>query len=798
MGASTAYHLCRRGWTDVVLLERNEFTSGTTWHAAGLVTQARATTGGRAILQRSLEVFRNLEADTGFATGFKQTGTINVATSFDRLLEFKHQASSVRSSGIDAHLLSSSETHALFPLLAREGILGGLYYPEDGRANATDTTISLIRGAQQRGAKAFQHVAVSSTMVSNGRVAGVRTEQGDIEAEYVVNATGMWGRQLAAQVGVEVPLQAMAHYYVITDGMPESGCAPATVRVGDDYFYAKEEAGGLMIGFFEPGSYPWSSSGIPEGPSYIRLPEDWEHLSPFYERAVKRIPVLAELGIKLHFCGPESFTPDGQFHLGEAPRLRNYFIGAGFNSIGLMSGPGAGSVLADLIVDGRTPVDIPETDPARVQSHEVNRRFLEKRAAETLDIYYDTHWPFEQRQSARPLRVSPLHDRVSQAGAVFGELVGWERANWYAPNGIAKKYEYSFGRQNWFEYSADEHLSVREGVALFDQSSFGKILVQGRDATKLLNRLSVANVDREPGTIIYTQWLNQFGGIEADVTVTRINHDRFLVLTGPTTVLHDLAWLETHVGPEEFVTATDVTCGLAMLAIMGPDSRRFLRELTDCDLSNDSFPFGTSKDIDLGYSFVRATRITYVGELGWELLIPTDIAIHIYDVIVGAGSGFGLKHAGYHALNSLRMEKAYRSWGHDISSFDTPLEAGLGWAISWDKPGGFIGLEAISHQREVGIKRRLVQFLLKDPSKILIHDEPIYKEGNHVGRVASSMYGHTLGGSVALGWVTGPSLDIERSWFESGHFEIELAGERIPAEASLRPMYDPKNERPRS
>jgi glycine cleavage system aminomethyltransferase T/glycine/D-amino acid oxidase-like deaminating enzyme len=798
VGASTAYHLAKRGWKDVVLLEQNTLTSGTTWHAAGLITQARATDGTRQVVQRSLDIFRTLEADTGFATGFVRTGTINLATSANRWVELKHQASSVRSSGIEAQLLAVDQILGLHPLLNPDGVVGGLYFPEDGRGSATDTTISLVRGATQRGAQIFEQTNATGILTRDGRVTGVSTADGDIETEYVVNATGMWGREFGQKAGVNLPLQALAHYYVVTDSIPGLPRDLPTLKSGDDYSYVKDEAGALMIGFFEPGSYPWASSGIPINDGFTQLPEDWDHLGPFYEGMLKRIPILADIGIRLHFCGPESFTPDGFYHLGEAPYLQNYFVAAGFNSVGFLSGPGAGSVLADWIIDGRSPIDLPETDPARVQSHETNRRFLERRVVESLDISYEIHWPFQQRISARGLRRSPLHERTTTAGAVFGELVGWERPNWYAPAEVERRYEYSFERQNWFEHSAAEHRAVRESVGLFDTSAFGKLLIQGRDALALLQRLSTSDIDVDPGRIIYTQWLNLYGGIEADVTVTRMDEVRFLVLSGPLTVGKDRAWLTRNIGRDEFVTVTDVTTSMAMLTLMGPDSRRLLQPLTDVDLSNEMFPFGKSQEIDLGLAYVRATRMTYVGELGWELLISSDIAVHVYDTIVEAGREQSLRHAGYHALNSLRLEKAYRSWGHDISSHDTLLEAGLGFTASWNKSGGFIGRDALLKQKESGIGRRLVQFLLKDAEPLLTHDEPIFKDGEIVGRIASAQYGHTLGGAVGLGWVTAPSINLEPAWFESGVYEIEVADQRVPAVASLRPMYDPKSERPKN
>ena len=780
----------------MLLLERNTLTSGTTWHAAGLITQARGTWGTREIVRRSLDIFQNLEHDTGFSTGFVETGTIQLATSSDRFEELKHLASVVRGNDIEGRILDASQTLELHPLLDGEGLHGSLYFPRDGRGSAIDTTISLARGASSRGVQIVEGVAVDNVTTAGARVTGVRTAAGDVEAEVVVNATGMWGREFGGLSGVALPLQALAHYYVVTDeieGLPRN---LPTVKSGDEYAYVKDEAGALMVGFFEPHSYAWASSGIPASDGYIQLPEDWDHLAPYYERVIKRMPVLADAGIRLHFCGPESFTPDGQYHLGEAPGLRNYFVAAGFNSVGFLSGPGAGSVVADWIIDGRGPIDLPETDLGRVQRHETNRRFLEQRVVETLDLAYEIHWPFQQRQSARPLRVSPLYTATREAGAVFGELVGWERPNWYAPAGVAKSYEYSFGRPNWFVHSAIEHTAVREAVGMIDTSSFGKLLVQGRDAVHVLNRLSVADVDTALGKITYTQWLNDQAGIEADVTVTRLGQDEFLVLSGPATVSRDLAHLRRHITEQDFCTVADVTGTLAMLAVMGPNARNLLAPLTDVDLSSEAFPFGTSREIDLGLTYARATRITYVGELGWELLIPAESAGHVWDVLRSAGEPHGLRPVGYHAMNSLRLEKGYRSWGHDISAGDNPVEAGLSFTVSWNKPTGFVGRDALERIKADGVARRLVQFVLEDPAALLFHDEPIFRNQRCVGRVASAQFGHTLGRAVELGWVQAPEV-VPREWFEAEPFEIEVAGRRVPARASLSPMYDPKSQRPR-
>ncbi|MGZ4761307.1 MAG: FAD-dependent oxidoreductase, partial [Ilumatobacteraceae bacterium] len=494
VGCSVAYHLARRGWTDVVLLERNQLTSGTTWHAAGLITTARPTSAMRQVVKRSIEVFATLEADTGLSTGWEPTGTLHLATNADRWEELMRQASVSKPDDIAIDILDVEQTLERYPLLSPDGLVGSLFYPEDGRGNATDTTMSLARGARQRGVLMFENLPVVGIRTDGRRVTGVDTEVGSIEAEYVINCAGMWGRELAAMAGVQVPLQALAHYYVVTEAIPGLARGLPTIKSSDDWMYVKNEGDGLMVGFFEPGSYPWQSRGIPGDAAFVQLPDDWDHLGQFYEIAMHRIPALATAGIRLFFGGPESFTPDGVYHFGEAPNLQNFFIAAGFNSTGFLTGPGIGSVLADWLVDGRPSIDLPEANPARVMPHETNRRFLEERVKETLDVAYDMHWPYYQRQSARPLRRSPLYDSTAARGAVFGELIGWERPNWYAPDGIDRRYEYSYGRQNWFEHSAAEHRAVRESVGVFDISTYGKLLVQGRDGLAFLQRICAADI----------------------------------------------------------------------------------------------------------------------------------------------------------------------------------------------------------------------------------------------------------------------------------------------------------------
>jgi glycine cleavage system aminomethyltransferase T/glycine/D-amino acid oxidase-like deaminating enzyme len=803
VGCSTAYHLTRRGWSDVLLLERKQLTSGTTWHAAGLVTTARPTHGTRAIVQRSIEIFEHLEEVTGLSTGYRRTGTLNLAFSEDRWDELRRLASACRGNAIQVDLVGPDRVCELFPLLDPTDLVGAIHFPGDGRGNATDTAMSLARGARLGGATILEGVAVEDVALRDGRAVGVRTAWGDVEAEYVVNCTGMWGREVAARSGINLPLQALHHYYVITEELPGLPTDMPTLKSGDDYSYVKDEAGKLMVGFFEPGSEPWASRGIPADAEFTTLGENWDHLAPFYEQMARRIPVLEDLGVRLFFCGPESFTPDGIYHLGEVPGVRNYYAACGFNSIGFLSGPGAGQVLADWIVDQRPPLDLLEADPRRAVPHQVNRRYLEARVTETLDVSYEVHWPYQERESARGLRLSPLHTQVASAGAVFGEVAGWERANWYAVDaGTGRRgYEFTFGRQPWFDAVGEEHRAVRENVGLFDVSSFGKLRVIGRDVARLLQRVCANDVDVEPGRVVYTQWLNDWGGIEADVTVTRVSEEEYLVLTAAACLVRDQDWLRRHVAPDEQVVVVDASASLAMMTVMGPESRRLLQPLTDADLSNDAFAFATSRSIDLGHVFVRATRLTFVGELGWELLVPAESAPHVYAVLADAGSSFGMRHAGYHALNSLRMEKAYRSFGHDLGPLDTPLEAGLGFAVAWDKPGSFIGRDALLAARTaVPPARRLLQFVLDDPAACPYHDEPIYRDGTLVGRAGSSAFGYTVNRPVLLGYVdaapiVGEGQPVERAWFEAGSYEIEIGCERISARASLTPCYDPKSER---
>lgn len=799
VGTSVAYHLAKRGWRDVVLLERKRLTSGTTWHAAGLLTKLRATYNMSMLAKYAAELVAEIEALTGKGTGYRRTGSILVARTPGRWEEVKRGISMARICGFEVHVISPAEAKRLWPLMDESDMVGAAYLPEDGVANPTDVTQALAAAARLLGARIFEQTPVRDVVRRDGRVAGVRTDSGEIAADVVVNCTGMWARELGRRSGVSVPLHAAEHFYLITEPIPGLSPDLPVLRCPDDTAYIREETGKLMVGFFEPGAKPWATHGIPEDAEFTRLPEDWDHLAPYLALAARRVPILKDVGIQLFFNGPESFTPDDRYILGEAPELPGYWVAAGFNSVGFQSGGGAGRALADWIVDGHPPIDLSEVDIRRFMPFQGNRRYLHDRTTETLGLLYDMHWPFRQVETARDVRRTPFHDRVAARGACFGELAGWERANWYAPPGVEPRYEYSYFRQNWFDYSAEEHRAVRQGVGIFDQSAFGKISVVGRDAEAVLNRVCAADVAVEPGRIVYTQWLNERGGIEADLTVTRVSETEFLVITAAATVPRDLGWLRRQIPAEAHCFASDVSNAYAMLSVMGPRSRELLSGLTESDLSNAAFPFGASREIDLGYAFVRASRITYVGELGYELLVPADVALHVYDTIVAAGEAVGLRHYGYHALNSLRIEKAYRHWGHDISDEDTTLEAGLAFTHAWEKPGGFVGREALLRQRDAGpLRRRLAVFALDDPEPLLYHNEPIWRDGVLVGRLTSGWYGHTLGRAIGLGYVRNDAPEgASPEWIRAGRYELEVANERHPATVSLRPLYDPENERVR-
>jgi glycine cleavage system T protein len=794
-GCSVAYHLAKLGWTDIVLLERKRLTSGTTWHAAGLIGQLRNNQNMTRLAKYSADLYHSLEAETGIATGLRQNGSITVALSEARHEEILRQASMARAFGVDVQELSVAEIKQRYPHLNTGDVVAGVYLPKDGQCDPANITMALAKGARMQGAAIFENVKVTDVLKSDGRVTGVSwaTDDGDagtIAADVVVNCAGMWARELGKMSGVNVPLHACEHFYIVTEGIPDLGRLPV-LRVPDECAYYKEDAGKMMLGAFEPKAKPWGMKGISEDFEFDQLPEDFDHFEPILEAAVERMPLLAEAGIHTFFNGPESFTPDDRYYLGEAPELRGYWVAAGYNSIGIVSSGGAGFALAQWINDGEAPFDLWDVDIRRAAPFQGNRRYLKERVSETLGLLYADHYPYRQYETSRGIRRSPLHKQLEEHGAVFGETAGWERANWFARPGQTRAYEYSWKRQNWFENAREEHMAVREGVGMFDMTSFGKIRVDGRDALAFLQRLCANQMDVETGRLVYTQMLNKRGGIECDLTVTRLTDNAFFLVVPGATLQRDLAWLRRHLG-DEFVVITDVTASEVVLPVMGPKARELMQAVSPDDFSNEAFPFGTAREIEIGMGLARAHRVTYVGELGWELYVSSDQAPHVFETLMEAGNELGLKLCGLHTLDSCRIEKGFRHFGHDITDEDHVLEAGLGFAVKTEK-GDFIGRDAVLAKRESGLERRLLQFRLDDPEPLLFHNEPILRDGKIVGHVTSGNYGHYLGGAIGMGYIPckGESLaDVLAS-----EYEIEIAGARFSARVSSRPMYDAKSER---
>ena len=800
IGSSVAYHLAKLGWSDIVLLERNQFSCGTTWHAAGLVGTMRANESHAKLCEYSMAVLADIEAETGQSTGFRQVGSLSIAHSEARFEELKRVAAMNNAFGVTrVDIVTPDEIKALYPYVETGDLLGGSWVAQDGTASPVDVTQAFVKGARQRGALCLEGVRVSGINQANGRVTGVVTTAGEIQADFVVNCGGLWGREIGRMAGVSVPLHACEHYYAHTEKLDDLPPDLPVLRDHDKCAYYREDAGSLLIGAFEPNAVPWGQNGIPLDFAFEELEGHMdEQFMPVLEDAMYRVPILQDVGWRSFFCGPESFTPDDQFHMGEAPELKGFYVACGLNSVGIQTSGGLGRALADWMHLGHAPMDLWGNDIRRMFPFQSTQAYIEDRVSETLGLLYDNHYPYKQMETARNLRHSPLHERLAQRNACFGEAAGWERPNWFAPEGVEPKYEYSFGKQNWFEYSAAEHRNAREKVVLFDQSSFSKYLVQGRDAVKVLQRVSSANVDVEPGRMVYTHWLNQRGGIEADLTVTRIAEDEFWVISGAAQTIKDLHWLKSNIGEDEFCCVSDMTNAWAMLGVMGPGSRELLAETLRRDMSTESFPFGDFQAVEVGMSRAYAGRVSYVGELGWELYVPVDQARHAFDTLWQAGESHGLSLAGMHALNSCRIEKKFVHYGHDIADQDTPLECGMGFVCALDKEIPFIGRDAILRQKESGahLHKRLVQFLLQDPEVLLYHHEPILRDGVIVGHLTSGDYGHTLGGAVGLGYVE-VEEQVTQEYLDSGSFAIDVGGNRVAAKASLSAMYDPRAERMR-
>lgn len=800
IGCSVAYHLTLLGCSDVVLLERHRLTAGTTWHSAGLmVTFGSLSETSTELRKYTRDLYARLEAETGQATGFRPVGFIEVASDADRLEEYRRVATFNRHCGVDVHEISPKEVGELFPLARTDDLLAGFYVPTDGRVDPVDVTMALAKGARSRGCRVVEGVAVTGILQKNGAVSGVVTSHGTISCEIVVNCAGAWARQVGLLANVAVPLQAAEHYYLLTEEIPEVSKSWPVLEDPASYGYFREEGGGLMVGLFEPECAPFRVEGMPEDFAFGEIPPDWDRIGPYLERAMGRVPITLETGVRKLFCGPESFTPDLAPCVGEAPELRNFFVAAGLNSIGVLTGGGVGRLLAHWILTGRPDMDVTGLALDRLHPFQATPAYRRARTVETLGLVYQCHYPLRSPQSARGAKRSPLHEELRKRGAYFRDVSGWESPDWYAGEGkTPDPGPLSFGRPRWFAEWKAEHEAARAGVALFDMSFMAKTLVQGRDAGRVLDFVSAGAVDGPPERVTYTQWLNEGGTLEADVTVTKLADDRFLVIASDTAHRHVQSWLARHTPPDAHAFATDVTSGYAQLSVQGPRSRELLQSLTAADLSNDAFPFRTAREIEIGYARVLLQRLTYVGELGYELFVPTEQAVHVYELLVAAGARYGLVHAGLRALGSLRLEKGYRDYGHDIDNTDSVLEAGLGFAVAFDKPGGFLGRDAVLRERARGpLTRRLLQVLVTDPEPLAFHGEVVLRDGKPVGYLRSASYGFTLGGAVGLALIDAGE-PLTQAWIDAGSWEVDIAGQRFPARASSRPLYDPTHARIRA
>lgn len=791
VGVSIAYHLTKLGRKDVVLLERKKLTSGTTWHAAGLVGQLRATLNLTRLAQYTAKLYAGLEAETGQATGFKQRGSVALATNKERLEELLRGASMAKTFGLEVHAITPSDIKSKWPLLNTDDVIGGVFLPADGQTNPIDTTMALAKGARAGGAQIFENTEVTGLLSDGKKATGVKTADGEIKAETVVLATGLWSRLLGRQHGLVIPNQACEHFYIVTEDFPGLSPDLPVLRDPDNCAYFKEDAGKLLLGAFEPRAKTWALDSIPKDFEFTELPEDFDQFTPILEAAMRRIPSLETVGIRKFFNGPESFTPDVRFLLGETPELSRLFVAAGFNSTGIQSAGGAGKVLADWIVDGYPPMDLWDVDIRRMNRFQASRAYIGERVTESLGLLYAMHWPYRQPQTARGVRRSPFHDRLAAQGACFGETAGWERPHWFGAAGSKPLEDHSWFGDASKPMVASEHAAVRSGVAAFDISSYGKFMVSGAAAESALNAICANTMSIAVGAIVYTQCLNIRGGIEADVTITRLSNDQFLILTAAGTTRRDFGFFRAAIAAvDATVAVSDVTSGWAGLAIMGPRSRELLTRLTAADLSTAAFPFATAQELEVGAAPVQALRVTYVGSLGWELWFPTEFAAYVFDRVMEVAGEFGLKFAGMHAMDSCRLEKAYPLWGKDLGDETTPLEAGLGFAVTLDSGRQFTGREALLKQRESGIKSRLTQFGLKDKNRLLYKDEPIWLGDRIVGRLSSGSYGHHLGHAVGLGFVT-LGQGLTETNIPEQKYQIEIAGERFDATAHLQAIHDP-------
>jgi 4-methylaminobutanoate oxidase (formaldehyde-forming) len=795
MGCSTAYHLTKHGWKDVVLLEQGRLSGGTTWHAAGLVGQLRGFQNLTKLIRYSTELYAKLEAETGLATGWKQCGSLSVARTQERMVYLRRNAAMANAQGVACEELTPKQAGEKYPIMRTDDLVGAVWLPGDGKANPADITQALAKGARNGGVRIFEKTRVTSIDVKDGVVTGVQTTNGPIKAEIVVNCGGQWTRQLARTIGVTVPLYSCEHMYIVTEKMENVPRDLPVMRDPDGYIYFKEEVGGLLMGGFEPDAKPWNKDVIPDDFEFGMLPDDWDQFQILMDNALIRVPSLEKTGIKTFMNGPECFTPDLNYIMGEAPQVKNFFVGAGFNSMGIASSGGAGMALAEWIVAGEPTLDLWPVDIRRFANFHGNDTWLKARVAETLGLHYKMPWPQREQESGRPFRRSPLYDRLKARGAWFGNKMGWDRPNWFAGAGKTPDMQYAWGRGAWFDAVAAEHKATRETVTVVDETSFGKFMVQGRDVEAQLQKLCAGDIAVPVGRTVYTAMLNDRGTFESDVTLARLARDKYLLVTGSAQVTRDADWINRHVDLDARFTLTDVTGGWTVLSVMGPNSRDLLKAVSKADFSNEAFPFGTIREIGVGFATVYASRRTYMGELGWELYVPAEFAVTVFETLHGAGEAFGLRDMGYYAIEGLRIEKAYRAWGRELTPDDNPMQAGLFWAVKLNKPD-FIGRQALVEARTKPLTRRLVSVVLEDKEPLLWGGEALLRDGKPVGDLTSAAYGHSLGAAVGMGYVRrDDGQAIDAAWLAAGKFEVDLAGVRLKANVGLQAPFDPKGDR---
>jgi glycine cleavage system T protein len=795
VGCSVAYHLCKLGWKDVTLLERKTIASGTSWAAAGLLGQLWPTSALTKLASYGADLYSRLEEETGQPTGYKRHGSIRVAKTEARKSEFTRSMAMAHAFGIEMHEISLDEAKRMFPVMQTDDLVAAWFQPNDGCTNPEDTTQALAKGARMGGANIIEEIKVTGIQTKNGAVTGVNTDKGEITCEYVVNCGGMWARDVGKMVGVSIPLFAAEHMHAATKPIEGVYKDMPYLRDMDGYIYVREEMGGLLIGGFEPVAKPWGMKGIPDNFAYTQLQEDWDQFEIFIEKGIERIPAFETAELISLTTVPESFTPDTTYMLGEAPGIKNFFVAAGMNSVGITSAGGAGKALAQWIDQGYPEEDLWSVDVRRFEKWQINHRYLRDRITESVGLLYADHWPFKQVQTARNVKCSPFHDRLKDRGGCFGVLAGWERANWFAPEGVKPVYEYSWGRQNWFDYSAQEHMAIREKVGMYDLSSMANFMMEGPDALAELQYICANNVDVPVGKVVYTQLLNERGGIEADLTVTRLEPNKFFIVTPGATAARDFDWIKRHMRSDAAAVLTNVTSSYGMLGIMGPKSRDLLAQLTDEDLSNEAFPFATAKEIDVGYARPLAVRMSFAGELGWELYIPTEFCLNVFDAVMEEGEKAGLTLVGLHAVDSLRLEKSYKHWGSDIGPDDTPLESGLGFCVDLKKKD-FLGKDALVKQKAETLKRKLVTFTIEDPKPLIYHDEPIYRNGELLCENTHGSYSHLFQCAIGMCYLENDD-GVTDEWILSGKYEINVEGKLYPIKIHLHPPYDPKSERVR-